>query len=44
MSRLYFMVNFVNTRKNFQDAQKLYGQKCQHADKVFGTLNDSGPE
>ena len=44
MFRLYFMVNFVNTRKNFPHSEKLYGQQCQYADKVFGTLNDGGPE
>ena len=33
-----FMVNFVNTHKNFMDAQKLSGRKCRHAEEVFGTL------
>ena len=32
------MGNFVNTRKNFPDAQKLSGRQCRHADEVFGTL------
>ena len=38
MFRLYFMVNFVNMRKNFPDEQKLSAQQCRHADEVFGTL------
>ena len=32
------MVHFVNTRKNFLDAQKLSGRQRGHADEVFGTL------
>ena len=38
ISRLHFMGNFVNTRKNFPDAQKLSGRQCRRADEVFGTL------
>jgi len=40
MFRLHFMGNFVNTRKNFPDAQKLSGWQCQRANDVFGTLAD----
>ena len=32
---LDFRVNFVNTRKNFPDAQKLSGRQCRCADGVF---------
>ena len=32
------MANFVNTRNNFPDAQKLSGRQCRRADEVFGTL------
>jgi len=32
------MGNFVNSRKNFPDAQKLSGWQCQRANDVFGTL------
>ena len=32
------MCNFVNTRKNFPDAQKLSGWQCHRATGVFGTL------
>ena len=35
MSKLYFMVNFVNTRKNYPDAKKF---PVGNADEVFGTL------
>ena len=42
MFRLHFMGNFVNTRKNFPDAQKLSGWQCQRANDVFGTLADCG--
>ena len=38
MFRLHFMANFVKTRKNFPDAQKLSGRQCRRADEVFGTL------
>ena len=38
MCRLYFMVRFVNMRKNFPDAQKLSFRQCGHANGVFGTL------
>ena len=38
MCKLYFMVRFVNMRKNFPDAQKLSFRQCGHADGVFGTL------
>ena len=38
MFRLHFLVNFVNTRKNFPDAQKLSGRQCRRADDVFRTL------
>ena len=38
MLRLHFMGNFVNTRKNFPDAQKLSGWQCHRATRVFGTL------
>ena len=41
MLRLHFMGNFVNTRKNFPDAQKLSGRQCRRADEVFGTLLES---
>ena len=37
----HFMANFVNTRKNFPDAQKLSGRQCRRADEVFGTLPPS---
>ena len=33
MFLLYIMDNFVNTRKNFLEAQKLSGRQCRHADK-----------
>ena len=39
MFRLHFMVNFVNTHKNFQDAQKLSGRQCRRADGVFLPLD-----
>ena len=32
---LDFRVNFVDTRKNFPDAQKLSGRQCRRADGVF---------
>jgi len=32
---LDFSVNFVDTRKNFPDAQKLSGRQCRRADGVF---------
>ena len=35
---LYFMVNIVDTCKNFPDLQKLSGQHCWCADGVFVTL------
>ena len=41
MFRFHFMDNFVNTRKNFPDAQKLSGRHCRRADEVFGTLTNS---
>ena len=33
MFLLYIMDNFVNTRKNFLEAQKLSGRQCRHADE-----------
>ena len=38
MFGLHFLGNFVDTRENFPDAQKLSGWQCQRADDVFGTL------
>ena len=37
-ARLHLIGDFVNTRKNFPDAQKLSGRQCRRADDVFGTL------
>ena len=37
------MTNFVYTRKNFPDVQKLSGRQCRHADEVFWTLASMYP-
>ena len=39
----FFGANFVDTCKNFPDAQKLSGRQCRHADGVFLPLGPSRP-
>ena len=41
MFMFHFMANFVNTRKNFPDAQKLSGRQCRHADGIFLPLYEA---
>jgi len=41
MFRVHCKANFLNTRKNFPDAQKLSGWQCILAYQVFGTLQVS---